>query len=140
MTAIPKSTGSQAPIQKRAPRTLFDMVVRSLAGDDHVMHMAFTQTRARDAHKLRIFLQVLDCSAAEITHAGSKAANELVNHRFERSAVGNAPFDALRNKFSKAVLAGTLALHYALSTQIRACHILGALEVTLAGALAHGGQ
>src|SRR6266702_4799148 len=139
ITAIPRSTGSQALIQKRAPRALFDMIVRRLAGDDHVMHMALAEPCAGDADELCVFLQLLDGFAAEVSHAGAQAADELVDHRFERPAIRDAAFDALGNELGKAVLAGTLALHHALASQLRAGHIFGALEVAFSGALAHGG-
>jgi hypothetical protein len=43
-------------------------------------------------------------SAAHIAHAGAKAAHQLKDHRFERSAIRNAAFDAFRHKFRQAVL------------------------------------
>src|SRR5947209_10048864 len=85
-TATAIATGHQA-LTQRPTRRLLDMIVRSFARDDHVVHMALAQTRARDAYELRLLLQFLDGRATQVAHAGLQSADQLVHHRFQRSAI-----------------------------------------------------
>src|ERR1700679_1950555 len=119
---MPGATGSQVHIQKRTPRRLFkagletrllDMLVWRLARDDDIMHVAFAKPRAGDAYELRLFLQLLNGFTADVAHAAAQASDELIDHRFERSAVGHTAFDALGYELGKAVAAVALALHHA---------------------------
>ena len=59
--------------------------------------------------KRRFCLQFLDCSAAEVAHAGTQSADELVDHGFERAAMGDAAFDAFGNELGEAILAVAFA-------------------------------
>src|ERR1017187_5951926 len=140
MTATPSTTGHQALIQYFRPRLLFDTIVGRLAGDDYVVDVTLAQAGAGDAHEMRLLLQLGDASAAHVAHAGAQSADKLEDHRLQRAAVGHASFDALGNELGETVLAGAFALHHALGSHLRAGQIGGALEVALAGALAHGGQ
>ncbi len=81
------------------------MVVGSFAGDDDVVDVAFAEAGAGDANELCLLLQLLDGCAAEIAHAGAQAADELVDHGLERSAVGHASLDAFGDELGEAVAA-----------------------------------
>src|SRR5690348_15828693 len=50
------------------PQLLY-VIVRRLARDDHVVHVALAQTCIRDADKPRVLLQLCNRRAAEIPHA-----------------------------------------------------------------------
>src|SRR5665213_2086550 len=140
MMQRPTVTGHHALIQNLGSRPLLDMVVRRLPGDDHIVHVTFTQSGAGDAHELRLLLQFRNVGASQVAHAGAQAADELEDHGLERSTIGDASLNALGNEFCQAVLAGSLALHHALTAQFRAGQVRGALKVALARSLAHGGQ
>src|ERR1035438_8677076 len=116
------------------------MIVGRLPGNDHIVDMTLAEAGAGDTHKLRFLLQFRDGAATQVTHSGAQAADELEDHGLERSAIGNAALDALRDKLGETILAGALALDYAFTAQLGTGKIGGALEVTLAGALAHGCQ
>ena len=86
-------------------------------------------------------LQLLDGGAAEVAHAGAQAADQLVDHGFERAAIGDAAFDAFGDKFAEAVgVAVALAVDGGALAVVVDVEIFGALEVALAGALGHGGE
>src|SRR5450631_955273 len=119
---------------------LLDVVVGCFAGDDDVVHMALAETGAGDAHKLRPLLQFCNGSTAKVAHPRSKAADKLIDHGFEWSAIGNATFNSFGNKFGEAILAGALPLHDTFCAELGAGQIVGTLEIAFAGALAHGGQ
>ena len=59
--------------------SLFGRVVRRLARDHDIMHMAFSKTGGADSHEARLLLQISDGLATTITHARSQTANHLVN-------------------------------------------------------------
>src|ERR1019366_7049835 len=130
ITAIPATTGHQALIQNFAPLGLFDMIIGGLAGDDHIVYVALAESSARNANELRFLLQILNGAATEVAHAGTKAANQLVNHRFQRATVGYASLNTFRNKLRQAVLTGALALHNAFRSHLGAGQIFSALEVS----------
>src|SRR5579864_2611328 len=78
--AIPKATGSQVLAQKTQWRRSFHMVVGRLTGDDDVVHVAFPQTGAGNAHELPVVLKLTDGAAPQVTHAGPQSAHKLVDH------------------------------------------------------------
>src|ERR1700751_3284891 len=91
---------------------LLNVVVGCFARDDDIMHVAFAQARAGDTHKLSFLLQLLNAIATEVAHAGTKSADELINHGLERPAIGHAPLNAFRDELGEAVLPVALALHH----------------------------
>src|SRR5262245_34869786 len=52
-------------------------VVRGFFGDEDVMHMAFAQAGAGDAHEARTLLHLGDGVAAGIAHSRAQAPHEL---------------------------------------------------------------
>src|SRR5581483_6232302 len=73
-------------------------IVRALAGDAHVMHVALTQSRRRDANKLRFLMELGEVLGADITHRRAQATGELVQHGGDRTLVGHLPLDAFRHE------------------------------------------
>jgi len=51
-------------------RALLDGIVGSLAGDHDIMHVAFAQSCAADAHEASLLQQFADGRAAAVAHAG----------------------------------------------------------------------
>ena len=75
--------------------------------------------------------------APTVAHAGAESADELVDHGFERAAIGDAAFDAFGDEFAEAVGAAVaLAVDDALVVVVDV-EVVGALEVALAAALGH---
>ena len=64
----------------RRPRSHPARVVRALAGDGHVVDVAFAQARRRDADELRLVMELVEVLGADIAHRGAQAAGELVQH------------------------------------------------------------
>jgi hypothetical protein len=86
-----------------------------------------------------VLLQLFDGGAAEVAHAGAQAADELVDHGFERAAMGHAAFDAFGDELGEAVAASSRAVMEGRSP-LASRHVGLALEVALAGALRHGAE
>src|ERR1035441_2177732 len=119
---------------------LLDMIVGSLSRNNDIVNMAFAQSSAGNADKLRIRLQVGNCSAPQIAHPRAQSANELQNHAFQRSAIRHATLNSLGHKLRQAILARTLALHHILNAfRGRAC-IVAALKIALARTQRHRRQ
>ena len=93
---------------------LFDVVVRGFAGDDHVVDVGFAQAGVGDADEARFLWSSSMVAQPQIAHAGAQAADELVDHGFERPAIGHAAFDAFGNELGEAVAAVALAVDDAL--------------------------
>ena len=86
-------------------------------------------------------LQLFDGAAAEVAHAGAQAADELVDHGFERAAMRNAAFDAFGDELGEAVAAVAFARGDGGALGAGGVgHVVRALEVALAGALRHGAR
>jgi len=68
-------------------------VVGGFLGDDHVVHVALAQTRARDPHEARIPLQLADIPRAAISHGGAQPAHKLIHH-LESGPLAARAFDA----------------------------------------------
>src|SRR5271170_1485891 len=128
----------QTPESCGSKLRLLNVIVRSLARDDDVVDVAFAQSGIRDAHKAGFCLQVLDRSTAQIAHAGTQSADELVDHCFKRSAMGHAAFNAFRNELGQTILTIAFAGNDAFCASWRILKITAALEVALARALRHG--
>jgi hypothetical protein len=75
----PISRSPDHPIT-RSP-DLLHSVIRRFLRDDHVVDVAFTQTRGADADHLRFALQRLDVLAAGVPHPGAQAPHQLMDHR-----------------------------------------------------------
>src|SRR5207244_8355748 len=84
-------------------------VVRSLFGDDDVVHVALLEPLRRDADELRLGAKLLDRLAPRVAHAAAEPAHELVEDAGERAAVRDAPFDP----FGDELLVGSAALSVA---------------------------
>src|SRR6202021_4085231 len=82
---------------------LLDGIVRGLAGDHDVVHMAFAQPGAADADEARLLQELGNCGAATVAHAGLQSSNHLVDDHRDRAAVGNASLNAFWDHFGKAV-------------------------------------
>src|SRR5450631_1687784 len=121
-----------APLSTAAPSRLFNRIVRSLAGDHHVVDVALAEAGAADAHEASLLQQFWNGGASAITHAGLQSADHLMDDHRDRTAVGNAPFNSLGDELGEAV-------GIAVGRGDRGGGItLGALEVTFAGSLRHG--
>src|SRR3954470_14565191 len=108
---LPRFVGiRKLPVPRAYSTCLLNMVVGSLAGDDHVVDVGFAQTGIRDADETGIVLEFLDGSAAQIAHAGAQSTDKLVNHRFQRPTVGDAALDAFRDELRQSVLGDALPL------------------------------
>src|SRR5690606_42068334 len=56
-----------------------------------------------DAHERRARLQLGEAPGSDISHAGTQAADELVQHRADRALIGHLPFDALRHELQRVL-------------------------------------
>ena len=116
------------------------MIVRSFAGDDDVVDVAFAQSGVRDAHEAGLGLQIFDGSAAEVAHSGAESADELVDHGFERSAVRYASFDAFGDELGEAVAALFPCGNGGPVAGGKFLDVGFTLEVAFAAALGHGAE
>src|SRR5690606_17976683 len=73
-------------------------VVRSLAGDRHVVDMALAQARAGDADELAAAAHRGDRRMAGIAHRRAEPADELVEGSGGRALVGDLALDTLGDK------------------------------------------
>src|SRR5579862_404357 len=100
------------------------------------MDVALPQSRAGDAHEPRLGLQLLDAPTADVAHPRTQAAYQLIHHGFQRAAIGYAPLNALRHKFSQPISRVPLAIHHALGP-LGQLALSRSLEVPLSAALRH---
>src|SRR5207245_9688459 len=82
---------------------LLDRIVRGLARDHYIVHVAFPQAGAADANEARLLEQLRNRRAATVTHAGFQSADHLVNNHCDGPAVGHSSLDAFRNELRQAV-------------------------------------
>ena len=94
---------------------VLDLVVRSFLGDDNVVDVAFTQAAGGDLHHLGLLVEFVQSGGAKVAHAGTQAADELVDGVGHRAASGHATDDALGHQL-----------------------LGGVLEIAVGGAHAHG--
>src|SRR5690606_14220891 len=104
----------------RGRRPLLQVVVRRLAGDDHVVRVRLAEPGVADADEAGAGPQRLEVAAAAVAHAAPQTADELEDHIGDRALVGDPPLDPLRHQ-----LAGVF-------------HV--ALEVAVGRALLHCGE
>src|SRR5437868_5557536 len=118
-----------------APPSLLERVIGSLAGDDHVVHVALAQAGTADPHEARLLLQFGDCLTPAVAHPGTQSANHLVDNHGYRTAVGNAAFNSFWNQFGDTVRVAIVE-HGSCGRGIAG----SALEITLAGTCSHRTQ
>ena len=87
---------------------LFHVVVRCFARDDDVVNVRLAEPCAADAHETRVLLQLGDGLAAKVAHAAAQAADQLVDHVAQRSAIGHAALDTLGYELGEPVVDGRL--------------------------------
>src|SRR5436190_23904471 len=80
---------------RRRGMDLARRIVRALARDRHVVHVALAQGRAGDAHKLRFLAEILQGFGADITHRRTHATGELMQDRRQRALERHLALDAL---------------------------------------------
>src|SRR6266481_819642 len=85
--------GSGRVVDDKAP-CLFQPVIRSFPGNDHVMHVTFPQACAADADEARLLLQLRNVPGAAVAHAGAQPAHQLIDHLGQRATIRNAPFNS----------------------------------------------
>ena len=78
---------------------LLHPVIGSFLGNDYVVDVTFLQTGRCDLDELRFVLEFLDISAPKIPHAGSEAADKLINGIRQGSAIGDPSYDPFRDQF-----------------------------------------
>src|SRR5947209_13255539 len=84
--AFGSPTGRDASTMRRAVSGISNSVlnsariIRALARDRHIVHMALAQAGRGDAHEVGLGMQVRHVLRADIAHGGAKAAGELVQH------------------------------------------------------------
>lgn len=74
------------------------LVVRRLDNTVNVVWVGFFQSRRCDADEFAFCFQLVNCGGTCVKHGLSKAAEELVDHRTERSPVGHLPLNSLGNE------------------------------------------
>jgi hypothetical protein len=95
------------PVRIRLPgvqlRGLLDAIVGRLAGNHHIVDVAFAKSRAADAHKTRFLEQLSDGGAPAVAHTRSQPAHHLMHDHGDRSTIRDTPLDAFRHKLPKPV-------------------------------------
>src|SRR6185436_11999647 len=87
-------------------------------GDGDVVRVAFDDAGRGDADKPSIVPQGLNCGCSTVAHARPDAADELIGHFGEASAVRNPSLDALRHQL---VALGFVTLTISVSTPLNHC-------------------
>src|SRR4051812_45138405 len=83
------------PEEEGLGRSTSRRIVRALARDGDVVHVAFAQARAGDAHELGLAVQLRHVTRTDITHGGAQAAGELMQHGRGSTFVGHLALDTL---------------------------------------------
>src|SRR5438874_9932956 len=78
-----------------------DAVIRSLDRDLHVVRVRLAQARAADAHEARFGAEILDGGRADVAHAETKTANELIQEWRERTARRDATLDPFGHELAE---------------------------------------
>src|SRR6516165_10496193 len=97
----PASSGTT--LNDIASRSCPARIVRALAGDGHVVHVALAHAGAGDAHELGLVVQLGERARADIAHGHAQAAGELVQHGRDRALVGHLPLDALGHQLERVL-------------------------------------
>ena len=83
---------------------LFHAVIRRFLSNDHVVNVAFPQSRWGNPQEARFPLQLADVARAAVAHAGFQAADQLVDKIGQRAFGRNPPFDAFGRQLCVGVL------------------------------------
>src|SRR3569623_2911282 len=110
----------EAHVAPHPPNSIIDAVIRRLARDGHVVHMALAHAGASHAYEHRLGAHLVDVPATGVTHARAQTAHELVDDGAHRALVRHASLAALRHELLDLDLAF--------------------LEVAVAGATLHGAE
>src|SRR5438105_11370294 len=78
---------------KMTPSKLFQPVVRSFLGDDHVVNVAFAQARRGHAYKPGVLAKLRNRMASAVAHACAQPAYKLVHELGQHPFVGDAAFE-----------------------------------------------
>src|SRR5579864_4903358 len=70
-------------------------VIRSLFGDDYVVHVTLAQSLGGDPDEARLGAKLLNAATPGVTHAAPEPAHDLVENRRERSSMRHASLDPL---------------------------------------------
>src|ERR1019366_5539257 len=123
---------------------LLHTIIGGFFGNNHVVDMAFPQTRRGDAYKRRLLLKLLDGAAAAITHARLHPAHQLISQVGKRALRRRAAFNTLRHQLLCGVerIAIRVAARHGAQRAHAAIGLKGAalIENRLAGALVGAGQ
>src|SRR5229473_4791559 len=76
-------------------------VIRRLAGDRDVVHMALAQPGIGDPHKGAVLLHLGARAVAGVAHRRAQAADQLVDDVADRPLVGDAAFDPFGDEFER---------------------------------------
>src|SRR6266849_3246938 len=115
---------------------LFNSVVGSFPGNNHVMYVAFAQAGAADADEARSVLKFRDRLGAAVAHSGAKPAHQLIDHLRQRAPIRNASFNPFRHQFVQAV---AVAVSIANGHGVRG-RVFHGLAITLTRSRGHGGE
>src|SRR5262249_29830180 len=84
-----------APMAAGRPGASVEPVVRSFLRDDHVVDVAFPESRRRDPDETGLPAEGRHVGGAAVAHPGPQAADELRDERGQRALVGDPPLDPL---------------------------------------------
>src|SRR5690606_24460364 len=128
-------------------RSAVAWVVRAFSRDANPMYMALANRGLRDANELGFCLQFRDAGGANVAHPSAQSADELVQHRSNRSLVGYLALDTLRHEFQGIlhllleVAVGAAAGHGPNRSHAAVSFVCAPLvEVGFSGALIRAGQ
>src|SRR5690349_20759501 len=80
---------------------IIDGVIRRFFRDRDVVWMAFGHARGADSGESRVLPQQLDVLRAAIAHAGTQAADELIDKISQRPTIRYAAFDAFGDELAR---------------------------------------
>src|SRR5437762_10972775 len=78
-----------------------DAVIRCCHRDLHVVRVRLAQARAADTHEAGFGAELLDRRRADVTHAETETAHELVHERRERTARRDATLDPFGHELAE---------------------------------------
>src|SRR5262245_26630594 len=78
-------------------------IVRAFTRNCHIVHMAFTQSRAGDADELSLGVELVEVFRAHIPHGRADAAGQLMQHGRGRTFVWHLTFDAFRHQLERVL-------------------------------------
>src|SRR5262249_37727082 len=78
-------------------------IIRALAGDRNIVHVALAHAGAGNAHELRLLVQLAQVLRTDIAHGGAQPAGELVQHRRHRAFVRYLALDAFGHELERVL-------------------------------------